>query len=62
MLKLDILIVRRPDTTHDQFVEYWRDRHAPFFVSQPIVKKNGPSLCPVADRGGYSSRHIYRAL
>jgi uncharacterized protein (TIGR02118 family) len=39
MLKLDILIVRRPDTTHDQFLEYWRDRHAPFFVSQPIVKK-----------------------
>jgi uncharacterized protein (TIGR02118 family) len=39
MLKLDILIVRRPDTTHEQFLEYWRDHHAPFFVSQPIVKK-----------------------
>jgi uncharacterized protein (TIGR02118 family) len=39
MLKLDILTVRRPDTTHEQFLVYWRDRHAPFFASQPIVKK-----------------------
>jgi uncharacterized protein (TIGR02118 family) len=39
MLKLDILIVRRSDTTHQQFVDYWRDRHAALFASQPIVKK-----------------------
>ena len=39
MLKLDILIVRRSDMTHEQFLEYWRDRHAAFFASQPIVKK-----------------------
>ena len=39
MLKLDILIVRRPDMTHDQFLGYWRDRHAALFSSQPIVKK-----------------------
>jgi uncharacterized protein (TIGR02118 family) len=39
MLKLDILVVRRADMTRRQFVEYWRDRHGPFFASQPIVKK-----------------------
>jgi uncharacterized protein (TIGR02118 family) len=39
MLKLDILIIRRQDFTHRQFLEYWRDRHAPLFVEQPIVQK-----------------------
>jgi uncharacterized protein (TIGR02118 family) len=39
MLKLDILIIRRPDLTHQQFLEYWRDHHWPFFVEQSIVKK-----------------------
>jgi len=39
MLKLDILIVRNPGMTHDQFLGYWRDRHAALFSSQPIVKK-----------------------
>ena len=39
MLKLDILIIRRPGTTHEEFVNYWRDTHAPFFASQPIVKR-----------------------
>jgi uncharacterized protein (TIGR02118 family) len=39
MLKLDILIVRNPNMTHDQFLAHWRDRHAPLFSSQPIVKK-----------------------
>ena len=39
MLKLDILIVRNPNMTHDQFLAHWRDRHGPLFSSQPIVKK-----------------------
>jgi uncharacterized protein (TIGR02118 family) len=39
MVKLDILIVRRGDMTHDQFLAYWRDHHAALFSSQPIVKK-----------------------
>lgn len=39
MLKLDILVVRNPAMTHEQFLEYWRDHHAAFFTSQPIVKK-----------------------
>ena len=39
MLKLDILIVRNPNMTHDQFLAHWRDRHGPLFSGQPIVKK-----------------------
>jgi hypothetical protein len=39
MLKLDILIVRNPNMTRDQFPAHWRDRHGPRFSSQPIVKK-----------------------
>jgi len=39
MLKLDILIVRNPKMTFDQFLAHWRDRHGPLFSSQPIVKK-----------------------
>jgi uncharacterized protein (TIGR02118 family) len=39
MLKLNILAVRRSGMTRQEFVEYCRDKHAPFFVDQPIVKK-----------------------
>jgi uncharacterized protein (TIGR02118 family) len=39
MLKVDILVVRKDGTTHDEFLAYWRDRHATFFASQPIVQK-----------------------
>lgn len=64
MFKLDILIVRRQDMTHQQFLEYWRDRHGAFFTSQPIVKKtvrryvqsrtvaNAPAGLPVAAYDG----------
>jgi hypothetical protein len=31
MLKVDILSRRRPDLTHEQFVEHWRDLHGPLF-------------------------------
>ena len=27
------------DMTHQQFLAYWRDHHAPLFMEQPIVKK-----------------------
>ncbi len=39
MLKVDILVRRRPDLTHDQFTAYWRDVHAQLFSSQPVVKQ-----------------------
>jgi uncharacterized protein (TIGR02118 family) len=39
MLKLDILVVRRSGTDHNEFISYWRDSHATLFAGQPIVKK-----------------------
>ena len=39
MLKVDILVRRRPDLTYDQFIAYWRDVHAHLFSSQPVVKQ-----------------------
>jgi uncharacterized protein (TIGR02118 family) len=39
LLKVDILVRRNPDMTHEQFVAYWRGSHAKLFSSQPIVKK-----------------------
>jgi uncharacterized protein (TIGR02118 family) len=39
MLKVDILVYRRPDLTHEQFVQHWQDIHAQLFSSQPVVKQ-----------------------
>jgi uncharacterized protein (TIGR02118 family) len=39
MLKVDTLMRRRPDLTHDQFTAHWRDAHAQLFSSQPVVKQ-----------------------
>jgi uncharacterized protein (TIGR02118 family) len=39
MLKVDILVYRRPDLTHEQFVEHWRNIHVQLFSSQPVVKQ-----------------------
>ncbi len=39
MLKLDILVRRRPDLSHEQFLAHWRDVHGPLFSSQPEVKR-----------------------
>src|SRR5712664_675557 len=39
MLKVHILMRRRSDMTHEQYVAHWRDVHAPLFASQPDVKR-----------------------
>ncbi len=39
MLKVHILARRRSDMTHEQYVAYWRDVHAPLFASQPDVQR-----------------------
>ena len=39
MIKLTILLRRRPGLTHEQFVTYHRDRHAPLFMSLPVVRE-----------------------
>jgi uncharacterized protein (TIGR02118 family) len=39
MLKVHILSRRRSDMTHEQYVQHWRDVHAPLFASLPDVKR-----------------------
>ena len=38
MIKFTILLKRRADFTHEQFVEYHKTRHAPLFSSVPVVR------------------------
>ncbi|WP_020417360.1 EthD domain-containing protein [Amycolatopsis sp. ATCC 39116] len=40
MIKLTIVLRRRSGLTHDEFVEYHRDRHAPLFKSVEAVRDN----------------------
>lgn len=40
MIKLTILLRRRAGLSHEQFVEYHRDQHAPLFMSTPVVQDN----------------------
>lgn len=35
MLKLSIFLTRRPDLSHDEFVEYWTQKHTPLIGSMP---------------------------
>jgi uncharacterized protein (TIGR02118 family) len=35
MIKLTFMVKRRPGMTHDEFVDYHRNRHAPLFASIP---------------------------
>lgn len=39
MLKLSIMIQRRPGLTLEQFRAHWKDIHGPLFSSQPAVKQ-----------------------
>lgn len=35
MVKLVALLRRRPDLSHDDFLRYWRERHAPLLLGLP---------------------------
>jgi uncharacterized protein (TIGR02118 family) len=39
MIKLSILMVRRSDFTYDEFIQYWREVHAPLFAAQSESQK-----------------------
>ena len=39
MIKFTILLRRNPALTHEQFVKYRREKHAPLFTSLPEVKQ-----------------------
>jgi len=40
MIKFSILLLRRQGTTHEEFVAYHKNNHAPLFISLPEVKEN----------------------
>ncbi len=40
MIKFTILLRRKPSLTHDAFVAYHRDRHAPLFCALPAVRQH----------------------
>jgi uncharacterized protein (TIGR02118 family) len=40
MIKFTILLRRRPEMSHDDFVAYHRRQHAPLFMSMPVVQQH----------------------
>ena len=40
MIKFTILLRRRQDMSHEEFVAYHKNKHAPLFSSLPEVKQN----------------------
>ena len=40
MVKFSILLRRKPSMTHDEFVAYHRQRHAPLFRALPEVRQH----------------------
>ena len=40
MVKFTILLRRKPSMTHDEFVAYHRERHAPLFCALPAVRRH----------------------
>lgn len=40
MLKFTILLRRKPSLTHDEFVAYHREQHAPLFCALPAVRQH----------------------
>ncbi len=40
MIKFTILLRRKQSLTHDEFVTYHRDRHAPLFAGLPEVRQH----------------------
>jgi uncharacterized protein (TIGR02118 family) len=39
MIKLSILMVRRPDTTYEDFLHHWATTHAETIASQPATRR-----------------------
>ncbi len=40
MIKFTILLRRKPSITHDEFVSYHREQHAPLFCGLPEVRQH----------------------
>lgn len=52
MIKLSILLTRRPDLSHEQFVDYWTNKHTPLIGSVPggeVPVRRYVQLLPTGD-------------
>jgi len=38
MIKVSVFLTRRPDLTHEQFRQYWQEKHAPLVMSLDVFK------------------------
>jgi hypothetical protein len=38
MIKVSVFRTRRPDLTHEQFRQYWEEKHAPLVLSLDVFK------------------------
>lgn len=53
MRKAVNLLVRRPDLTHEEFVDYWLEEHAPMAEDLPGVTKYTTSIPADPERSTY---------
>ena len=53
MRKAVNLLVRREEMTHEEFVEYWLEEHAPMAESLPGIRKYTTSLPADPERAAY---------
>jgi uncharacterized protein (TIGR02118 family) len=44
MVKIVLLLTRRPELSHEQFVSYWRTKHAPLVRRVPFLRRYVISL------------------
>jgi uncharacterized protein (TIGR02118 family) len=40
MIKISVFLTRRPDLTHEQFIQYWKDEHAPLLMGLDAFKSS----------------------
>lgn len=38
MIKVSAFLTRRPDLTHEQFRQYWKEKHAPLVMSVDVFR------------------------
>ena len=53
MVKLSVLLTRRPDLTHEEFVAYWTGKHTPLLATLPpgaLSVRRYVQLLPVGEQ------------
>ncbi|MEU1726306.1 EthD domain-containing protein [Nonomuraea sp. NPDC005692] len=52
MIKISVFLTRRADLTHEQFVDYWTQKHTPLVLSLPggkVPVRRYVQLLPIED-------------